>query len=105
MASDHGAPGLDHLRQTAGENALQEVEIGFIGKADEGQRGQRLSTHGVDVAERVGRSDLAEGVGIVHDGREKIHGLHERRVGREQIHAGVVGVIEADWHIRVLLPG
>jgi hypothetical protein len=48
---------------------------------------------------------LAEGVRIVHDGREKIYRLHERRLGREQIHAGVVGVIEADQHIRVLLPG
>ena len=96
VAADHGASGLDHLRQAAGQNALQNVEIGFIGKADEGQRSQWLSPHGINIAECVGSGDLAEGVGIVHDGREKIHRLHERRLGREQIHAGVVGVIEAD---------
>ena len=39
------------------------------------------STHGVNVAERVGGGDLAEGVGIVHDRREKIHRLDERRSG------------------------
>ena len=105
VAAHHRASGLDHLRQAAGQNALQNFEIAFVGKTDKGQRSQRLSTHGIDVAERVGGGDLAEGIGIVHDGREKIHRLHQRRLGREQIHAGVVGVIEADQHIRVLLPG
>ncbi len=80
-------------------------KIAFFGKTDKRERSQRLSSHGVNVAERVGGGDLAEGVGIVHDGREKIHRLDERRLGREQIHAGVVGMIEADQNIRILLPG
>ena len=83
VAAHHRASGLDHLRQAAGQNALQNFEIAFVRKTDKGQRGQRLSAHGVNVAERVGGGDLAEGVGIVHDRREKIHRLDERHLGRE----------------------
>ena len=43
VAADHRASGLDHLRQAAGKNALQNFEIAFIGKTDKRQRGQRLS--------------------------------------------------------------
>jgi hypothetical protein len=31
--------------------------------------------------------------------------LHQGLIGRDQIHSGVVGVIEADQNVRVLLPG
>ena len=65
----------------------------------------RASAHGVDVAEGVGGGDLAEGVGVVHDGGEEIYGLDERQVRVELIHSGVVGVVEADQDVRVVLPG
>jgi hypothetical protein len=64
-----------------------------------------MSAHGVDIAERVGGGDLAEDVRVVHDRREEIHGLDEGLVGRDLIHSGVVGVIEADQDIGVMLPG
>src|SRR5208282_1773649 len=50
VAAHHRASRLNHLGQAAGKNALQNVEIAFIGKADESERAQRLSTHGIDVA-------------------------------------------------------
>ena len=78
VAADHRASGLHHLGEAAGKNLLQYVEIAFIGKADNGQRGHRASAHGVNVAQRVGGRDLAEGVWVVNDGREEIHGLDER---------------------------
>jgi hypothetical protein len=31
--------------------------------------------------------------------------LHQRLIGRDLIHAGIVGVIEADQNIWVVLPG
>ena len=105
MAADHGASGLDHLREAAGENALEGRDVGFVGEANERQRSQRLTTHGVDVAERVGGGDLAEDVGIVDDGSEEVDRLDERRLRRELIHAGIVGMIEADQNVRVVLPG
>ena len=43
------------------------------------QRRQRPPAHGVDVAQRVGRGDLAVDVGVVHDRREEVHRLHQRR--------------------------
>ena len=80
-------------------------EVAFFRKADESERGEGTSAHSVDVAQGIGGGDLAKGVGIVNDGRKKIHGLHQRGVGTEQIHSGVVGMIEADQNVRVMLPG
>ena len=77
----------------------------FLGKADECQRGERLAAHGVNIAQRVGGGDLAEGVRIVDDGGEEVDCLHQRLIGRDLIHAGVVGVVEADQNVGVVLPG
>ncbi len=96
VAADHGASGFHHFRKTAGEDASENFDVRFIRKAYEGERGDGTASHGVDVAEGVGGGDLSEGVWIVDDGREEVDGLHERQVGSDQIHSGVVGVIEAD---------
>lgn len=39
--------------------------------------GERCAPHRVDIAERIGGSDRAIGIGIVDDGSEEIHRLHE----------------------------
>ena len=54
---------------------------------------------------RVGRGDLSKGVWVVDNRREEVDGLHQRLVGADQIHSGVVGFIEANQHVRVMLPG
>ena len=105
MSADDGAARFDHLRQSAGENSLKDCDIGFVGEADESERGERLSAHGIDVTEGVGGGDLTEGVGVVDDGGEEVDSLNERCVGVELIHSGVVGVIEADQDVWVVLPG
>ena len=96
VAADHGASGFDHFREAAGEDAFENFEVGFVGKADQGQRGKRLSAHRIDVAQCIGRGDLAEGVRIVDDRGEEVDSLHQRLIGRDLIHSGVVGVVEAD---------
>ncbi len=96
VAADHCAIGLHHFGEAAGKDAFENGEVGFVGEAHEGERGEGPSSHGIDVAKGVGGGDLAEGVGIVDDGREEVDGLNERLVRSELIHSGVVGVIEAD---------
>src|SRR4029077_5470019 len=105
VTTDHGDSGLNHLGQSAGKNPLQNFQISLLGKADHGEGSKWTSAHGVDIAERVGGGDLAEDVRVVYDRREEIHGLHEGLVGSDLIHSGVVGVIEADQDIGVMLPG
>src|SRR6202035_2656208 len=96
VAADHGASGLDHLREAAGEDALQNFKISLVGEADQRERGQRAAAHGIDIAEGVGGGDLAESVRVVDDGSEEIDGLHQRLIRRDLIYSGVVGVVEAD---------
>ena len=96
VSTDHRAARLHHLAQPAGENLLEYLHVALLGEADQGQRRDRPAAHGINIAERVGGRDLAEGVGVVDDGREEVHRLHQRQLGRELIHSGVVGFVEAD---------
>ena len=75
---------------------LQNLEIGFFGKTYQRERSKRAAAHGINVTESVGGGDLPESVGIVHDRGEEIDSLNQRLIGRDLIHSGVVGVIEAD---------
>src|SRR5437588_1654058 len=77
MAANNGAAGLDHFRKTAGENFLKNSEVGILREANQRKRGERTPAHGIDVAERIDRSDLAEGVRVINDGGEEIHGLYQ----------------------------
>ena len=96
---------LHHFREASGQDCLQDAGVPIGGKGDDGQRALGLSAHGVNVAQSVGGRDLSEGVGIVHDWGKEIDGLHQGQLGRNQIHSGVVGLVEANQYIRVLLPG
>ena len=105
VPADDGAVGLDHLRQSAGQHLLQHLEVAAVGEADQRQRADRPSAHGVNVAQRVGGGDLSEDVRVVNDGGEEVDRLDERQLRRELIHAGVVGCVEADEHVGIVLPG
>jgi hypothetical protein len=78
VAADYYASGFDHFGEAAGKDSLENFEVAFLGEADHGQGCDGTSSHGVDVAEGVGGGDLAEGVGVVDDGGEKIDGLDKR---------------------------
>jgi hypothetical protein len=91
----------------AGQNALQEFpSLAFSGKHTRASEVSGLPAHGINIAQCIGRRDLSKRIRIVHDRREEIHRLHQRLIcGASQIHSGVVGMIEADQNIRVMLPG
>ena len=100
MAADHRAASLLHFGVPALEDSLQYLEaLSFIRESHDGERGDGSATHGVNVAQRIGRRDLAEGVGIVHNGRKEIHGLNQCQVRAELIHSSVVIGVEAHQHI------
>ena len=73
----------------------------LVGEGGDAERGQGPAPHGVDVRERVGGGDLAEGEGVVDHRGEEVHGLDEgggrvqtedpRVVARGEVHehAGV----------------
>ena len=80
-ADEHRAR-LAHLVLTAAENVGEHVDGGSLpdGKADDGERGERLAAHGEDVGQRVRGGDLAERVRIVDDRREEVDRLDEREI-------------------------
>ncbi len=104
VATDHGASGLDHLGESSSKNLLKNFEVSLFWKAYQCKRSKRLPAHGINIAQRVGSCDLSESVRIVHNWREKVDGLYQSLIRRDLIHSGVVGVVEADQNIRVMLP-
>ena len=60
------------------------------------ERGQRPAAHRVDVADGVGRGDLAVDVRVVDDRREEVDGLHERRSALPREHTRIVRGPEVD---------
>jgi len=76
-----GAAGLHHLGKPSGEYLLQDRQIALLGETNNRKGTQRRAPHGVDVAQRVDRGDLAEGVGIVDHRREEVHGLDQGLAG------------------------
>src|SRR5213078_4775890 len=91
MAAHDGAICLHHFGESACENSFENFEITFLWKADK--------------SERIGGGDLTEDVRIVNYGREEVDSLHQRGCGPDLIHASIVGVVEADKNVRVMLPG
>jgi hypothetical protein len=79
--------------------------ITFVGEADHGESAHGTSAHRIDIAQCIRGGDLAEGVRVIDDGGEEIDGLDHGEIGSEQVHASVVGFVEADQDVRVVLPG
>ena len=100
-ADDHHAR-LLRLGEAAAQDVGQDLQgDAALREARDVERRLRLAPHGVDIGEGVGGRDRAELEGVVDDGREEVHRLHERQVGRDAEHPGVVGGRGADQQIRV----
>ena len=83
------------------------TDIGSLpdGKADDVQRGERLTAHRVDVGQRVRRGDLPEQIRIVDDRREEVDGLHEREIVGQHEDARVVERLAPNDEARIRLHG
>ena len=104
MAADHhGAAFLDFFG-AAFENLAENFHVHFtLGEANDIEAGLGLPAHGVNIAQRIGRGNLAKGVGIVDNGREEVHGVDDSQVRTQTEHPGVVAGLGADQHVRVII--
>jgi hypothetical protein len=58
-----------------------------------------ISAHRVDVAQRIRRRDLAEDIGVIHNRREEIDGVHNRQIRPQAKYSRVVGCFSSDNQI------
>src|SRR5258708_22080401 len=104
VTANDRASGFDHFGKAAGKDLSENLQICLFRKTDHGQRTDGAASHGVDITKRVDRRNLSEGVRVIDDGSEKIYGLHQGKLGRNLIDAGVIGGGKADKNILVVLP-
>ena len=93
-----------HLLGSAAQNLAQNVQIHALRKADQVQCSLHLATHGIDITQGVGRCDLAEGIGVVHHWRKKVHRLHQRNIICYAVHGGIIPAVVAHQQVRVFFP-
>lgn len=105
VAANDGASGLNHFAEASGEDLFEDLGVTLFGEANHGERRDGATAHGIDIAESVGGGDLSEGEWVVDDGCEEVDGLDESERRRDKVDSGVVGFVEANQDIRVLLPG
>ena len=57
--------------------------------------GLGYTAHGINVAQSVGSSDLTKVIGVIDDGREKIHGLDKGQVFGYSINPGIIRPVQS----------
>ena len=103
VAADDHRPCLSHLLRPAFQNFAQDLNVHLaFREADDVERGLRLRAHGVDVAHGIGCRDLPEGVGVVHDRREKVHGVNHGQIWTQAKYSGIVGGFNSDNQVCVV---
>ena len=89
--------GLAQLVEAAAKNRGDGPRLeSILRKCRDRKRRERTSAHRIDVADRVRGGDLAVGVRVVHDRREKIDRLHQRRSAFPREHTRIVRRPEVD---------
>ena len=101
-AGDEGTSLID-LVIAAPQQLMHRVLGHGLGDGHDVQAQLGLSTHGVHIGERIGGRDLAEGIGIVGNGREEIHRLHQGQIVADLIDGGIVTLVKAHQQIGVVM--
>ena len=103
VASYNNRAALFDFIGAAFENLAKDFHLHLtLWEANDVHRRFGFSTHGVNVAQRIRGGDLTEDIGIVNDGREKIHRVDDGQIGTQTKYPGVVGRFRSDEHIGVV---
>ena len=106
VAADHNRAGLLDPLRPAFHDLAEDLDIHLaLGKGDDVQRRFGLCSHRIDIAQRIGRGDLAEDVGVIHNGGEKINRIDDGQIRPKTIHSCVVGGLSPDNDIRMIKLG
>ena len=97
-----GATRLDALIGAARQNLAGNLDAQATGYAKQVHGMARPPAHGVDIRQRVGRSDLAKQKRVVDHRREEVDGLHKAQVIANAKDARIVGGIEPHEQVVVM---
>ena len=90
------ASGLDGFGMPTLQNGANVVFRKAVRHAQKVHRHSWLAAHGVHVAQRVRRGDLAEEIRIIHNGGEEVDRLNDGDLVGDAVHGGVVTAVVAD---------
>jgi len=100
VAAGHVTVGRSRRVQAAMQHLRGQVSAQQVARpAQQVERDQRLAADRVHVGQRIGRRDLAEGVGVVDHRGEEVRGGDHGAAGGDLHHGGVVAVLDADQQV------
>ena len=101
-ASKDAARFRDLLGPTS-QDLGDDLRLQIRRKATNIERQDHLTTHGVDIAHGVGRSDSSVVVGIVHHRREEIERLDDGHVTVNPVNSSVIADLQPHQQVGVLM--
>ena len=101
VAAGDDAACLDSLGMSALQNGADILLGQAVRHAEKIHCDPRLAAHGVHVAQRVRRGDLAEEIGIVHDGGEEVDRFDDGDIIGDAVDGGIVAAVVSDEKIAV----
>ena len=90
MTAHQDCSRLLHLVRTARQDISQNGRVKAVGESHDIQRHLRHTAHGVDIAQRVGRRDLSEHIGVIYNRGKEIHGLNHRHLIVYAVHRRII---------------
>ena len=96
VAARDDASGLDGFGMPTLQNGANVVFRKAVRHAQKVHRHSWLAAHGVHVAQRVRRGNLAEEIRIIHNGGEEVDRLNDGDLVGDAVHGGVVAAVVAD---------
>ena len=103
VAPRDSAPGFTHLARAPFEHGDDRLHRQVAGERGDVEGEEHVGAHGVNVVEGVGRGDLTVLERVIDGGGEEVERLHDRLVGVEPIHGRIVGLVQADQQLGMLM--
>ena len=106
VAAEQQRSGLMDFIQPPGQDGLKVPGGHCLPRVtDNVQGGDRPPSHGINIAQGIGRRNLAKGIRIIDDRRKKIHRLDQGELRRQPEDAGIIGPFQTYQQIRMGLQG
>ena len=101
MAAAEHRSGLHHLFRTAPHDLAENIQILILRKADNIQRTDDLTAHGVHITQRIGCRDLSEHIGILQHRRKEIQRLHHSHIVTDTVDRRVITAVKPHQQIGI----
>ena len=103
VASREDGTRFRDFAERAFDDPVQDGLIQFLAwKSEQVQARERAPAHRVDIAERVGRRDLAKRERVIDRWRDDVSGDDDGQIFGDPVHTRIIAGVEPDQQVRIV---